>query len=358
MQPLHVVQFIPTLKFGGAERAVVDLVNNTDPKRIRFTLILFFDDQPLAQDLLPGRANVLIVRKKNFFGFGLRQQLRKTLRELRPDLVHTHTFSADMWGRFAAHDLGLPVVTTEHNINTDEGWVRSFLKRIFSNYSNAYAACSKSVRDYIIQAYRVTKPIEIISWGVSFRRFEKTSPPLFIEPLSLLILGRLAPQKGHDIALDALAMLKDFSWKLTIVGDGMLRKKLEERVRHLGLQDRVVFSSGTRAVPEVLDQHDLLLVPSRWEGLGIVAMEGMSAGRLVIASGVDGLNEIIRSGETGFLAEPTAEGFKKILQLIFTDPKKYKRIAKQARDYAVQYFDIQREVDQYEKLYRSVLSSS
>lgn len=355
MRPLHVVQFIPTLIFGGAERAVVDLVNATDPARVKFTLVLFFDNQPLAKDLVPGRASLRIVPKKNLFGIGLRGAVRAALKELKPDLVHTHTFSADIWGRLAAHDLGLPIVTTEHNINADEGVVRSFLKRRYAAYSDAYAACSESVREYIVRVYGVKKPITVIPWGIALDRFKDVPPPKYRKPFRLLILGRLAPQKGHDIALDALARLKDVPWELSIVGDGALRTDLERRVGALGLRDRVAFAPATLDVPGLFGRTDLLLMPSRWEGLGIVAMEGMAAGRPVIASDVDGLAGLIRDGETGFLAQPTADGFERVLRKAFDDPSLCRRIAAQAEDYAYAHFDIKTEVARYEELYWSVL---
>ena len=246
-------------------------------------------------------------------------------------------------------------MTTEHNINADEGFIRSFLKRRYAEYSDVYAACSESVRDYIVRVYGVKKPITVIPWGIALDRFKNVSSPTFRKPYKLLILGRLAPQKGHDIAFDALAHLKDLPWQLSVVGDGALRGDLERRVDSLGLRDRVAFSPATLDVPGLLAKTDVLLMPSRWEGLGIVAMEGMAAGRTVIASNVDGLSGLIRDGETGFLAEPNAASFETVLRRAFAGVDACRAIARQAEDYAYTHFDIKNEVAQYEELYRSVL---
>ncbi len=355
MKPLHIVHCIPTLLFGGAERAVVDLVNASDPKYFRYTLLLFVDAQPLAAELIPGRATVIVVPKTNRLGVGLRTSVRRILKELKPDIVHTHTFSADVWGRLAAHDLGIPVVTTEHNVNYDEGWVRSFIKRCLARYSVAYAACSTSVRNFVVQKYGVSLPVEVIPWGIPLERFAYVNPPRFESPLKLLVLGRLAPQKGHVHLFDALATLRDRPWQLSVVGDGPLHRELVGRVKGLGLTDRVVFLPATRDVPQVMAAHDIVIVPSLWEGYGIVAMEAMAAGRLVVASDVGGLKDLIRDQETGFLAKPTADDLTRILDAVLQNPSFGRRVAQQAEDYAYTHFDIRYEVVRYEALYRSVV---
>jgi glycosyltransferase involved in cell wall biosynthesis len=125
-------------------------------------------------------------------------------------------------------------------------------------------------------------------------------------------------------------------------------------VKRLGLGKRVEFFSATRDVPLVLDQHDIVLMPSRWEGQGIVAMEAMAAGRVVIASKVGGLATIVRDGENGFVAEPNVLDFVRALRLVVSKPDICQRIGLEARAYAQHHFDIKREVEQYEALYQRV----
>lgn len=350
----HIVHILPTLNIGGAERAVVQLINESDPQRFRYSIIILFDEQPLASEILPGRATVTVVEKTSLLGFGLRTKLVQALRRLKPDIVHTHLFSPDVWGRLAAKDMRLPVVTTEHNSNTHDGWIKNGLRRLLRNYTDEYVACSQHVKEYVQTVYGIKRPITVIPWGITLKHFIHLPPPRFEQPVRLLILGRLFEQKGHDLALAALARLKDFAWSLNIVGSGPREQTLKELTATLGLKERVQFMPATLQVAETLAQCDVLLVPSRWEGLGIVAMEGLAAGRLVVASAVGGLTELIKDQETGLLSTPTVVGFYEVLQRVFENPAAYRAIAERGGVWAQAHVDIRTEVAQYEAVYSSL----
>ena len=107
----HIVQIIPALGYGGAERFVVDLVNHSDSEKYRFTVIVFFDNIPLKA-LISKKVEVILVEKKSKLDFGFLNRLEKKLAELKPDLVHGHLFAGDFWGRLAAHRLGVSYLST------------------------------------------------------------------------------------------------------------------------------------------------------------------------------------------------------------------------------------------------------
>jgi glycosyltransferase involved in cell wall biosynthesis len=144
---IHVVHILPALGFGGAERYVVDLVNNSSAD-FRYTIVVFFDQINLAAGITSSRVQIKKVIKKSKLGIGFVFKLRKVLRELQPDIINTHLFAGDFWGRFAARPLGVPVITTEHNMNDAEGWIKNKLRSLMKNYSDQYVACSNFVREY------------------------------------------------------------------------------------------------------------------------------------------------------------------------------------------------------------------
>lgn len=354
MRPLHILHILPTLTIGGAERAVVNLINASDPVRFRYTIAIFFDQRPLLSELKPGRCEVRVLLKNSKLGYEVYGQLVRLMEELKPDVVHTHLFNPDVWGRLAAKRCGLPVVTTEHNINTNDGWVRNFFRFLLRNYTDRYVACSESVAAYARKAYHITKPIDVVRWGIPLEKFSELSKVTLRAPLRLMILGRLAPQKGHEIVLQALAELVDYPWQLEIVGNGALHFSLVDLATELGIINRVRFTQATLDVPGIFECADVLLVPSRWEGLGLVAMEGLAAGRLVIASAVDGLREVITDGKTGILVPPTIEAWKIALEKLFIAPEKYQKLVQQGAAHAFKHFDIQNEVARYEEIYESL----
>jgi glycosyltransferase involved in cell wall biosynthesis len=238
-------------------------------------------------------------------------------------------------------------------MNEAEGWVKNSLRSMMRNYSNEYVACSNFVREYAQKRYGITKPFSVIYPGVVTKRFKSISPLTFHNPMRLLLLGRLTPQKGQEFALSALAGLKDFPWFLSIVGEGEDKEYLQNLVKELDISDRVTFLPPIREVEILYQQTDVLLVPSAWEGFGMVAAEASSAGRLVVASAVGGLKEIIHDSKTGFLFKKIdKESFRNTLNYIYRNKKMAMQIALQGREFVESNFGVEKMVGGYEEVYR------
>ncbi len=354
VKPLHVVHIIPTLTFGGAERFVVDLVNASDPKKIRFTIITLFHTLSLASEILPGQTEVVVVEKKGKVSLSLFGALRRELIRLQPDVVHTHLFGGDFWGRVAAHQLGIPVVTTEHNTNVDESVLKRFLKRRLRNWTHTYTAYSQAVLDFAKSAYQIPE-VKMIRIGVPLAKFQLLAPK-FSSPTRFLFLGRLEPQKGHHIALEALQKIQRLDWSLTIVGEGSREAELRRLVSDLGLEKQVRFLPPTGEVVQLLKQSDVLLLSSLWEGLGIVVMEAMAAGRLVVASRVGGIPELIDDQKNGLLSTAgSVSELSELLTWVMEHPSEVKVLAKKAQEKARANFGVERMAKEYQELYTKIV---
>lgn len=354
--PLHIVHIIPTLRFGGAERFVVDLVSHADPVRFRFTIITFFNDNPLAAQL-PSHVTVRVVNKTNKLGFGLTKKLNQALCELQPDVVHTHLFGADVWGKLAAHQLHLPVVTTEHNINVGESWLKAWVKKSVSKTTDNWLASSAAIANDMRTRYGLKKAvIPVIHYGIDLEKWQKIPAVAYTTASpNLLILGRLVPQKGHEIAIRALAQLQQLPWQLRIVGSGELEAELQRLVARLDLSERVVFAPATSDVTRIMQSTDIELVPSRWEGLGIVIMEAMAAGRLVVAAQTGGIPELI-TPKTGYLVpEPTVEAWRAQLETILSASlNAQKPIITAGQKYAREHFGLPAMIEAYQNYYQEL----
>lgn len=358
MKKIHVMHIIPTLEFGGAERMVVDLVNHADAERFRFTIITFSDRIPLASEIKNNEVEVKIVPKRGKISLHLFNDIYQCIKKIQPDVVHAHMFSADVWGRVAARLCRVPVVSTEHNINAYEGWVKNTIKRLMKNWSAVYVACSESIREYAVEAYHITHQIKVVRSGIEVEKFS-TIPSLsknMTKPWHFLILGRLVKQKGHRVALEALARLRDRKWCLSIVGAGSEKQELENMVRNFNFEDRVFFYPPTHDVTRLFSEHEVVLIPSLWEGLGVVAIEAMAAGRVVVASNVDGLKESIDQGKTGFLCESkNVNAFTERLEWCLSHQDEVFEVAQRARKEAKR-FDVRVMVKKYEKVYREIVN--
>jgi len=162
-------------------------------------------------------------------------------------------------------------------------------------------------------------PCKIIVNPFSPEAFQKSEER--VKTRDLVFLGRLVSSKGVNVLIQALALLENSGVKphLTIIGDGPERRALENLSRSLGLADQVSFAGKipTDNVSKLLAEHNILIVPSIWnEGFGVVALEGIASGCVVIGSNSGGLPEaigkcglVVRTGD----AEALARAIKRAL---------------------------------------------
>jgi glycosyltransferase involved in cell wall biosynthesis len=185
------------------------------------------------------------------------------------------------------------------------------------------------------------------------------SPPS-LDPPRLVALGRVVPEKGFDVAVDAMpAVLARYpAARLTIAGDGSARAALERRAERLSVS-RAVELPGWIApddVPALIARSSVVVMPSRWrEPFGLVALQAAQGGRPIVASRRGGLPEIVVPGETGLLVDaddPRALG--EAIVSILDRPGTAARMGAAARERAERRFGWERFVDAYDALYRQL----
>lgn len=336
MRVLHV---LCDLSPGGAEHLVLELCRRRGPG-VEVEVATVFGGGALEAPLRAAGATLSI---------GSRRQARviaPTLRRLssavaRADVVHTHLFAGDTWGRVAALLARHPaVVTTEHNVNVDETW-QIVPKRALARVSRRVVCVSEAVARHTREVERIAAPVEVIPNGVDVERFRPVErPPRRGADVRLLAVGRRVPQKGFDVLLAALPA----GVRLTIAGEGPFAPP-HPQVEWLGYV----------ADPAPLyAEADILVVPSRWEGFGLAAAEGMAAGLPVVASAVDGLVEVV--GAAGVLVPPgDVEALRAALVALLDDPGRRHELGIAARERAVARYSIVGMVRAYEALYARVL---
>ncbi len=226
-------------------------------------------------------------RERGTLGLGAVLRLARLAR--RFDLVHTHLFAGDTWGRLAAAIVRAPIVTTEHNVNRDEGRHHRGIKRSLARWTDRLVFVSQAARRYAEEVEGICHPhSRVILNGVGLTRLRLAAPG---PGTRFLAVGRDTPQKGFDLLLNALPE----GVTLRIAGAS----------KRTGVQHRNgarIEWLGERAdVPDLLADTDVLVVPSRWEGFGLAAVEGMAAGVTVVASEVDALPEVL--GGAGVLVQ-------------------------------------------------------
>jgi glycosyltransferase involved in cell wall biosynthesis len=170
----------------------------------------------------------------------------------------------------------------------------------------------------------------------------------------LITIGRLEPQKGLAVLLDAMpTLLEEFPrLRLVCLGEGSLRAQLADQVVRLGLQTVTHFVGFQTDVASWLGIADVMVLPSFYEGLPLVAIEALAAGRAVVATAVDGTPEVIRDGVTGLTVSPgDPAALALAIGRLLRDRALRDLLVRQGQEWVRARFDQRRQVQETEQLY-------
>lgn len=304
-------------------------------------------------------------------------RLYRLFRKERPDIVETHTAKAGAVGRLAAWLAGVPIRIHFFHGHVLYGYFGRFLTWVFKMIERANAlithrivACSEKVRQDLIH-FRVASPNKIVTipYGFELDQFVQAADhpgsvrAEFGVASSVKVVGivaRLVPIKGHEIFLEAARRLVEkmpgTDMEFWIVGDGELRESIKSKVAELGLTEKVRFLAWRKDMEAVYADLDALALTSFNEGLPLVIIEAMAAGRPVVATNVGGVAEMVLSGETGFVVSVgDSEAVADALAQILSDPNRSREMGTLAMKISCERYGMQRLVKDLESLYESLL---
>ncbi|HEY8171601.1 MAG TPA: glycosyltransferase family 4 protein, partial [Dehalococcoidia bacterium] len=204
------------------------------------------------------------------------------------------------------------------------------------------------------------KRVSVIPYGADldlFRPQRRSSKAT----LTIGTVSRLSPEKGLDVLLRAVALIRERGTVLDVAlaGDGPSRRGLEQLTERLGLRERVRFLGHVehRDVPRVLQEADLFAVPSTWEGFGVSAVEASAMELPVVASNIHGLPDVVVDGETGLLVPPSDPGaLAGAIERLAGDAELRATMGSAGRRYVERNYRWQDNVRLMESLYESVTS--
>lgn len=312
---MHVLHIIKATRIAGAERHLMTLLPALHARGVTVTLLLIHEPNKPVTDFAPAGVTVVRVPIARHLDFGVIGRLRRAIRQLKPDIVHTHLLHADLYGVIAAKLAGVRrVVISRHNDDQFRTLLPfRLIHGMLWGMASAGIAISESVRQFCIRIEGV-KPAKIhtVHYGLSVAQTDRRAARAALSaelrlPADALIVGavcRLIAQKGITYALRAFARLDAPNAVLVIAGDGHLRGALEAEARTLGIKNRVYFLGWRDDTAALMAAFDLFLAPSLWEGFGLVLLEAMAQQTPIIASNVSAIPEIVLDGETGRLVPP------------------------------------------------------
>ena len=321
-------------------------------------------DEPVVRWLAArrrGTAPVVVERIEGRSDVANMVRHRRVFRSLDADVLHANlsTMSSCQWALAVAATVpGLPVVVLEHAPMAAWSSSSTRLKRLTSSRAAAHVAVGEVPARTIERLGGLpTGSIRVIHSGVP--QVDLDPPPRPDDTFTVGILSRLDPVKGVDRAVRAVAGL-DRPARLVVVGDGPERGPLRELVRELDLGDVVELRGWDDRARHLLPTFDVYLLPSRLEAFPVTIGEAALAGVPVVATDVGSVGEAIDDGVTGIVVaqddseERTVRALTDALLSLQRDPDRRERMARATELDAVDRFDVDRSVAEWEDLYRSV----
>lgn len=276
--------------------------------------------------------------------------LARLLRRAEATRLHSHfANSGATVGMLAAHFAGLPWSLTLHGVSETD-YPAGLLLADKVSHADFVACASWFMR---AQAMRTASPadwskLHVVRCGIDPVAMPTTATPGDGPPLFVCV-GRLSSEKGHRGLLEAFATVRRQipQAQLDLVGDGPLRQELEALGGDLGISDAVRFHgalSEAETLGRIAAAH-ILVLPSFMEGLPLVIMEAMALGKPVVASGVAGIPELVRTGENGLLVPPSDwQALGAAMVALASDAAMRQRLGKAAKADVLEYFAIDRAV--------------
>lgn len=238
------------------------------------------------------------------------------------DLVHAHGVRAGLAAGAAARSDAVPhLVVTIHNAVFESGSTRRGAEAVAQRMLALLAEVRICVSEDLARAARAAAPakagsVEVMPVGgdatpVAPDDARRAREGLGIEPGRSLVVGvgRLDPQKGFDVLVEAVARLGTHPSPLVVIcGEGPARPDLEDRIRDLDLSDRLRLLGNRADAKAITAAADIFVMPSRWEGSPLALHEALAASRPVVASAVGGIPELMAFGQAGLLVPPEDPG--------------------------------------------------
>jgi L-malate glycosyltransferase len=355
---------------GGIETLILEIGRRLEKEKYNPFLFIFESGGALEKEFEDAGVKIVHVQKASQgLDFRLPFKLKNVFKKYGINVVHTHNPFSWLYGGIGAKITGIPVVHTEHtNIDYYKYHVRRWMavEWILSQFTSHITTVAQSVADYMISNEHIDKKkIEVVYNGVDHKRFEddidvtlkRRGIGIDADDIVIGNVSRFFENKDHKTLIEAFKIItNDYAdSKLVLVGDGPLRRNIENKVEKEGLSKKVRFLGNRRDVPELLKAMNIFALSSLREGFPVVLLEAMASGLPTVVTDVDGNAEMVVNGETGLIvprSEP--ESLAKAICEIIQDKDKGREMGENGRHRVKKLFSFDGMVNRYTSIYERV----
>lgn len=311
-------------------------------------------------------------------------EIKKIIREFKPDIVHTHAAKSGTLGRLAAIHCKVPVIVHTFHGHVFHSYFSPLKTKIFlaierylASKCSAIVAISDLQKKELCYDFKVCNPDKtvVIPLGFDLDRFSESMKEkrnqfrkkyLLDDEVAIGIIGRFAPIKNHDLFLRAFKKLTQQTNKKVVavlVGDGDDRTKLENLCNEIGLtysngdkKTQVIFTSWIKEIDVALAGLDIVAMTSLNEGTPVSLIEAQASGKPIVSTNVGGIENVVLPNETAFLSESgDADAFAKNMLQLVDDNELRKKISEKGWAHVKEKFHYLRLVSDMKELYKRLL---
>lgn len=382
---IRIARILGRPNVGGPARTALHLTRRLADRGFETLLIVGASD-PEEGDVLEGVTDLPVLRipemrrKIGFTDVAARRKLLQALTDFQPHIVHTHAAKAGALGRRAALKLrsSRPKLVHTYHGHSLSGYfpkpvssVFAFIERRLATQTDRLIAVSERVKRDLVEVHTVApgNAITVIDNGIDLTPYREPTPEWRAEcrarlapkdptAFQILVPARLTAIKGQDLLLDALYGLGLAGMRIEahLVGDGPTRAALEQSAGTMSKGITIRFHGFRSDLPELLAGADLVVLPSRNEGMSLALIESMASGAPILATAVGGTPDLIVAGETGFTCAPSGAALVVALRQALRDSPARERVAATARRIAFDRHSIERVIDMHADLYANVVA--
>ncbi len=359
---IRILHFINNLSGGGAEKFLYNLISSNDTKtNYQFDIILLNSNYDKYSTFLRSKKiNIITIQSKNPFKilFNIYQKYKKY------DIIHAHLFPSFYY--LAIAKIFFPhfpkIVFTEHSTfnRRRKFYLFKWIEWLIYNQYSKIICISVATKRNLLKWININKnKLEVIYNGIDLQsiyvskklnKYEIDNRIKKFDKLIILI-GRFTDAKNHRLALDIINNL-DKKFKLIFVGEGELQSSIKYNVDKLNLNNRVIFTGFREDVYSIINIADIILIPSKWEGFGIIAVEALSLGKQIVCSNIEGLKEVVKNQAFKVNSISNSNLYVKQIYKAIKKPKNKLKMIKLASR-----FDIRFSFKKYLNVYKRILNS-
>lgn len=368
-----VLMVIPNLGTGGAEKLVIDIARNMDREKFDVTILSLFPKNESIYNNIVEDEEIKVVYMNKKLGISLSQVFKVTryIVDLKPDIIHTHlnvapyTLLGCMFAKVKCR------IHTVHNMASTESTKRDrrIMKLAYKIFNFTPVGISDYIKNTIMDYYKLREKkvpciyngIDTIFFNPNRYKVEKSENKFY-----LVNTGSFKHAKNHKLMIDAFYKVCNYNDNfkvpyniyLKLVGDGYLRNEIEEQIKKYHLEDRIILVGEVKDVCYELNNSDVLLMTSDYEGLPLAVLEAMACGLPIITTKAGGVVDVVEDGQNSILVD-VGNKEQIIDAIIKLEQNKalVKSMGVKSRELSLKY-DIRDTTKQYEDLYIKILNKN